>query len=419
MRAAISPFVTNMITSKAARRLRQLRASSGRILSGGRPTVHYFHDVADPYSHLTLQLIEPIREKYSVEVKMHLVPPPDDGAAPERERLSDYSLQDAQRLAEAHGLATPGRTRPATETVSRAIGAIAEVQDQPDHVARSLAISSALWSGESAFASAGNATSALEAGQRLRERLGHYLGATFYFEGDWYWGIDRLPYLEARLAKRRGSSAPLVRQLDVGAPAVNAAGTTIEFYASLRSPYTAISAKRIRQLAERHGATLEYRPVLPMVMRGLPVPSAKRLYILLDTKREAERLGLPFGRIVDPVGKGVERGLAVWHRAAREGLEAEFLESFFTGVWTEGVNPVSDAGMWKVARRAGLSRGMMDEGLADDGWRAIVEANRAKLFGLGLWGVPSFRVAQRPAIWGQDRLWAVEQDLIAEAKASE
>lgn len=32
-----------------------------------------------------------------------------------------------------------------------------------------------------------------------RETLGHYSGAMLYYGGEWYWGIDRLHYLEARL----------------------------------------------------------------------------------------------------------------------------------------------------------------------------------------------------------------------------
>ena len=50
------------------------------------------------------------------------------------------------------------------------------------------------------------------------------------------------------------------------------------------------------------------RPVLPMVMRGLPVPREKQLYIVLDTKREAEDAGVAFGRMLNrytdtPVGQ--------------------------------------------------------------------------------------------------------------------
>ena len=61
----------------------------------------------------------------------------------------------------------------------------------------------------------------------------------------------------------------------------------------------------------------------------------------------------------------------------------------------------------------------MRAALADEGWRAVAEANRAEMFDAGLWGVPSFRVGDRPAQWGQDRLWAVERDLSAIAGETE
>ena len=41
----------------------------------------------------------------------------------------------------------------------------------------------------------------------------------------------------------------------------------------------------------------------------------------------------------------------------------------------------------------------------------MAEANRAELFALGLWGVPSFRVSYT-AVWGQDRLWAVQDAVL-------
>ena len=51
--------------------------------------------------------------------------------------------------------------------------------------------------------------------------------------------------------------------------------------------------------------------------------------------------------------------------------------------------------------------------LAAPGWRAAAEANRDALFSLGLWGAPSFRVDDKAAVWGQDRLNQVQQDLLA------
>ncbi|MFZ3184556.1 MAG: DsbA family protein, partial [Pseudomonas sp.] len=75
------------------------------------------------------------------------------------------------------------------------------------------------------------------------------------------------------------------------------------------------------------------------------------------------------------------------------------------------------AGLQLLARRAGLDAEVVAAALADQSWRAVAEANREELFGLGLWGVPSFRVDNCPAQWGQDRLWLIERDLIAATAA--
>ena len=50
--------------------------------------------------------------------------------------------------------------------------------------------------------------------------------------------------------------------------------------------------------------------------------------------------------------------------------------------------------------------------LADESWRRTAEDNRAEMAAFGLWGVPSFRVGD-VAVWGQDRLWVVQEALQA------
>jgi 2-hydroxychromene-2-carboxylate isomerase len=131
-----------------------------------------------------------------------------------------------------------------------------------------------------------------------------------------------------------------------------------------------------------------------------------------DNKREASRLGLPFGCVVDPVGEPTERGLALLHKAIGQGKGPALTESFLQGVFADGIDAGSDAGLSIIAARAGLSADDVAAALADKSWRAVAEANRADLFARGLWGVPSFRLDERAAIWGQDRLWMLEQDLI-------
>jgi 2-hydroxychromene-2-carboxylate isomerase len=148
-----------------------------------------------------------------------------------------------------------------------------------------------------------------------------------------------------------------------------------------------------------------------MVMRGLPVPREKRVYISLDAAREAFVRNTPFGRLCDPVGRPVERGLSLIPLAERTGKAQAYVLSFMQGVWAEGEDAGSDRGLRRITERAGLSWTDVKLALKNDAWRQIAEANRVEMLSLGLWGVPSFRVRDT-AVWGQDRLWAVQQALL-------
>ncbi len=419
MKAAIGGLVSGALTSRTLRGAARAASAGVRRISGARPQVHYFHDVSDPYAHLSAQLLARLVRDFDVDCAAHLVPPPDEGAAPERQKLAEYSLRDAARLAAATGLAFPADAHaPEARAIEAVEGALAGLNDADAFAQKAIALGETMW--RSAPISApptGDAEAARAEGGALREKLGHYLGGAFAFEGEWYWGPDRYAYLEDRLDFARRSGTPFAHLHEDSVPSADARGATLDYFLSPRSPYTYLAAVRVRKLSERMNATLRYRFVLPMVMRGLPVPPAKRMYIVRDAKREADRNSMEFGRVADPVGPGAERGLAVLHHALREGKGAAFAESFLAGVFSEAIDSATDAGLWKLAERAGVSRSTVEAALKDESWRDVAEANREELFSLGLWGVPSFRVAGRPGHWGQDRLWAVAQDLRSEAGA--
>jgi len=88
-------------------------------------------------------------------------------------------------------------------------------------------------------------------------------------------------------------------------------------------------------------------------------------------------------------------------------------QSFLQGVWADGIDAGTDSGLYAIATRAGLDKAFVDQALVDDSWRAVAASNRLELLDMDLWGVPSFRVNDLPGYWGQDRLWMVEQDLMA------
>jgi 2-hydroxychromene-2-carboxylate isomerase len=424
MKPAARSLIPALIASKRVRAAQRGLAALRRRVSGAHPVVRYFHQADDPHSWLAARALGHLADRYGVEVHPCLVPPPDAAAAPDRERLQTWSLRDAQTLAAGLGLDPPPTQAPTADQVWAAQAALAGIDDPHQFAAVSAAIEAAWRDGAAMPGPSGDAAQALASGAALRARLGHYLGAAFHFEGEWYWGLDRLGYLETRLAAITGRKAePFSQRLEVSAAAW--AGDTasglrprLTAFVSLRSPYTWLAMDRLMALAEGYNADLCLRPVLPMVMRGLPVPRAKRLYIVRDTKREAERLGLPFGRIADPVGRPTERGLTVLFHAMTQGRGPQFARAFLKGVFADGIDAGTARGLDYLGAQAGLTPADISAGLADDSWRAQAEANREAMLALGVWGVPAFQVDDRPAHWGQDRLWAVEHDLqAAHAKA--
>lgn len=328
MKPAARSQIPALIASTRVRAAQRGLAALSRRLSGTRPVVRYFHQADDPYSWLAARALGHLADQYGVDVHPNLVPPPGAAAAPDRERLQAWSLRDAQTLAAGLGLDPPPAQAPSPAAVRAAEAALAGIDDPHAFAETSAALEAAWRKGREAPGPSGDAQAALASGAALRARLGHYLGAAFHFEGEWYWGLDRLGYLETRLAKVTGRAAqPFTVRLEAGSaagPVSAGARPRLDAYISLRSPYTWIAMDRLITLAEAYSADLRLRPVLPMVMRGLPVPRAKRLYIVRDTKREAERLGLPFGRIADPVGRPAERGLAVLFHAMTLGRGPQF-----------------------------------------------------------------------------------------------
>lgn len=422
LKGIISPIVTGYLTSKGRLDRRRAVVESRRKRKGLMRTVDYFHDTADPYSYLTSQVLNGLCERYNIVFKSHLVSPPPGWAAPDRQRLIDYSRIDAARLARKAGLSfmDPGR-QPSKEALETASGALAAAINDGQFAAAAAPIGKWLWTGSgSAPDQSLNPILLFEEGDRLRDELGHYLGATFHYGGEWYWGIDRLHYLEARLREEGAASEqapdsfifapPAVVNEPIGRGFKNA--PDLHFYLSFRSPYTAISARRVKALADAYGANLKLRFVLPMVMRGMQVPRAKGRYIIQDAAREARRLSVPFGRICDPVGEPVERGYSILPWAIDQGRGFAFTESFLSGVWAEGIDAGTDKGLRIITERAGLDWGEARPLIGNDHWKAEAEDNRREMMSRGLWGVPSYRFGEVSA-WGQDRLWVIEDAMKA------
>ncbi|MCB1688877.1 MAG: DsbA family protein, partial [Halioglobus sp.] len=430
LRWATSTLMTQMCRPQ---RLTKQRAKfeKARAKAGAAHVVEYYHQVEDGYSHLAAQVLQSLAERYDIEIVCHLVQGPQGKNAAEPELLLQLSRYDAFHVAGEYGLAFPRHDEALRPDLVQLATAILAAQDNQAFIERAAEVGSALWAGDEAAlehlaqqcgrAPESAVSQRIATGMERREALRHYSGAMFYYGGEWYWGVDRLYHLEQRFADlgidRKPAEKPLVPRPVIPPPVLKDDGRlTLEIYPSLRSPYTAISFDRAVKLARDTGVNLVVRPVLPMVMRGVPATREKGMYIFWDTAREARAAGVPFGNFYDPIGNPARNGYSLFSWASEQGKGVELISAFLRCAFAEGVNLNNERGLQKVVEKAGLNWHEAAQKVGQSGWEDMLETNRLAMYHSGLWGVPSFRLLddtgeQILALWGQDRLWLIAREI--------
>ena len=406
-------------------------AEMRRMLTGRRHLVSVFLELDDPYSYLLSHYLPIFAASYDVDVRLYLTQALGGAFSPRPDMRAEYAIQDCERL--AHELGVPFLDKGSTPPVEHRralLDALAGNAADPGFDSELLDAIAAYWRGDTeaaqrraaSAAQAGSAHALLEKNQRRLRKLGHYNTAMLHYAGEWYWGIDRLHYLIARLAElglqrddKVDSKLASIRQtMTVSLPVKPLAAASelppIEIFHSFRSPYSYLSLLRVFDVADAFGMTVRVRPVLPMVMRGMQVPRAKLVYIAKDAKREADRLDIPFGNIADPVGIGTERCLAVFDYAAGENRQRDFLINAGEAIWSQAIDVAQDKGMRKVTGRTGLFWPDAKAAMLNDPWRDAAEENRESMMESGSWGVPTIRVGEF-TLWGQDRIWLLVRHL--------
>ena len=430
MRWLTSQTVCQLIKPQRLTKQR-LKIEKHRVAKGDQHIVEYFHQMDDGYSYLAAQVLQALCQRYDIELRCYLVTGPTGNNSVEPELLGQLSQYDANLIAPYYGLASPGANQLPDQQMIQRAQAILAAQSSADFVALAVDVSAALWAGDKAAlnkladqhgsVSVQQSRACVRAGNARRAKLKHYSGAMFYYGQEWYWGVDRLHYLEQRLSElgvdRDPSAAKLMPRLEVESGQHKDCGNlTLEVYPSLRSPYTAVAFDQTLKLAERTGVNLVVRPVLPMVMRGVPATREKGFYIFTDAAREAHSAGVPFGNFYDPIGDPVRRCYSLYPWACEQGMGNQLLSSFLSCAFAKGVNTNNDRGLKQVVEQAGLDWSVAKTVVGQTDWQAVVEDNRQAMYSAGLWGVPSYQLLNSQgesvlAVWGQDRLWLVAGEI--------
>jgi 2-hydroxychromene-2-carboxylate isomerase len=381
-------------------------------------------DIADAWSYLAAQIADRLVRAYGIDLGVHVVTPPATDVAPAAALRAKHAVRDAQNLADYWDLEFPGKKEADSGIVRDVATAMIRERPAAEQLRAALELFTALWTGDrkqvAALVGKYGSESHMAVPPVLNEayaalrKAGHYQAAMLHFGGEWY-SIERLPVLEEALARATGKPIahvvkprPLAergpRTLSDGNP--KSGELRCEMWFSFRSPYSYLALEQIEGVLAGSGLPLVLRPILPMVARGMELPNVKRMYIVRDAKREADRLAIPFGEMCDPLGAGVDHCIAIAHWADQRGPAAAlaFARSAMHGIWAEARDMAEYVDLRFVVERAGLPWDLARAALADSATATKWATTAAKeLEVYGLWGVPSFRIGEL-VVWGQDRL---------------
>ena len=412
--------------ANAGRRAKKRVAVEKKRKAQGLPhVVEYFHQVDDPYSHLMAQVVAQFAERYDIEVVPHLIRATGGRSQPEEEKLAVWARRDCGLIAPHYGLSFPDNAGVVPEPqLQQAANRALTKLGAKDFLNQVKGISTSLWSDgsiDTGQVTVEEAEAALEAGSARLAELDHYSGAMLYYAGEWYWGVDRLFHLEERLRELGVCKEPghpyIAPRPELDVRGVDASGLQLHFFPSLNSPYTAIIYDNTIELSRACKINLHHKPVLPMVMRGVPAPPSKVAYIFFDVKRESEFLGVPFGNTIITIGDPVRQSYSLMPWAKSLGKDTELLSTLLRYAFAEGIALHRKKNIKRAVEEVGLDWSEALKHLSGEDWKPFIEKHQDEMVeGMGLWGVPSYRLCGPEGepdleVWGQDRLWLVAAEI--------
>ena len=421
--------VMNSFSSFEAFQQIRKQTESARQAANRPHEVLYFHKVDDPYSHLTIQCLEQLKSSYEITLKFILVGEENLDAVHEPSLYNIYCLQDVKRIAPFYNIDFQANEYPAKELVDKANSILTAVQPE-DLIEISTKISSALWQGDAAaldalsssyFATKAEVKENLIQGNKIRDDKGYYFGSAFYYEKELYWGIDRLPHLEERLADlgaKKLHENQNICSLELNAPKDLKSDQKLNlyYYPSLNSPYTFVSTKRVQQMREDYPVNLITKPVLPMLMRMMTIPGFKAKYIISDAAREGRRHNHEMKSIYSPIGKPARKSYSLFPIIDEAGKGFEYIEALLKASFQDGINIGDESFLHNVVTDLGLDWQVIKKDLNTKRWKKILNDNVEDMYAGNCWGVPSFKITDQDGgnpfyVWGQDRMWLLKEEI--------
>ncbi|MBU0915331.1 MULTISPECIES: 2-hydroxychromene-2-carboxylate isomerase [Aquabacterium] len=188
----------------------------------------------------------------------------------------------------------------------------------------------------------------------------------------------------------------------------------IDFYFEFSSPYGYFAAERIEALAQRHGRTVDWHPLLLGVIFKstgvLPLTQVplKRDYVKRDWERISRLTGIPFKMpSVFPIASHHASRAVLFVARSNEQAAKDLTLALYRACYVEGQNIGEADVVCAVAKGIGLDADAIAEGMADPAVKDQLKHEVGAAEARGVFGSP-FVIVDGEPFWGFDRFDMLE-----------
>jgi 2-hydroxychromene-2-carboxylate isomerase len=193
---------------------------------------------------------------------------------------------------------------------------------------------------------------------------------------------------------------------------------TVDYYFAVVSPWSYLGDARLREIADRYGATLKHKPVNTALIfsrtGGLQLKDRsdqRKAYRMQELSRWRDHLGVEL--TLEPRYFPTNDQLAARTVAAvRQSGEdpSELVHALMRACWVEDRDVAEASVVKSVLDTVGLESETLLARAESEECQNEVETNTEEAFSRGVFGVPTYLIGDQ-LFWGQDRLDFVERAL--------
>ena len=193
---------------------------------------------------------------------------------------------------------------------------------------------------------------------------------------------------------------------------------TVDYYFAVVSPWSYLGDARLREIADRYGATLKHKPVNTALIfsrtGGLQLKDRsdqRKAYRMQELSRWRDHLGVELTlepRYFPTNDQVAARTVAAVRQSGED--PSELVHALMRACWVEDRDVAEASVVKSVLDTVGLESETLLARAESEECQNEVETNTEEAISRGVFGVPTYLIGDQ-LFWGQDRLDFVERAL--------